>query len=371
MSFEKTDILKFSEVINDSTYIRYKNLEKYDDKVVIIRNIPQYNYKRQILKSHIESFYEKIKNYETIVFDDCEHIWIDSWIELLIMLNEANKNIIITTFSIGIRFYLDKVIPNNKIYFNTIQTIFQNHLYPYASAFYKPISFLRKREYLLKFFSYNRTPQRDYVVDFLLKNNLIDGNNISFHNFPFETLDDELDLKTANHSYCFYEADEMLENVDFKSLNNLRIIPKSENFNIENQTKQIENNSDASFNSYFEIITEAQIPFSKDPMNSLHYTYSITKRTLIPILFGNVFHIMPECKLFEDELTNAGFQLFFKNDEDFLNNLNEDFYFNSETQYKIHHNHNLLNELYTGRSEYEIFILQKIEQIYNIKFDTK
>ncbi len=34
MSFERTDILKFSEVINNDTYIRYKNLEKFDNKVV-------------------------------------------------------------------------------------------------------------------------------------------------------------------------------------------------------------------------------------------------------------------------------------------------------------------------------------------------
>jgi hypothetical protein len=368
MSFEGTKILKFSEVINNDSSVRYKNLEKFDDKVAIIQNIPQYDYRRQILKSHIESFYEKIKNYETIIFDNCEHIWIDSWIELLIMLNKTNKNIILTTFSIGIRFYLDKVIPNNKIHFNTIHTLFQNHIHPYTNIFYKHMGFLKKRKYLLKFFSYNRTPHRDYVIDFLLKNNLTEGNNISFHNFPFETLNDVLDLKSANFSYRFYESDKILENVDFKVLNNLRIIPKIENFNIENQTKQIEKNSDASLNSYFEIITEAQMPFSKDPTNSLYYTYSITKRTLIPLLFGNVFHIMPECKLFEDELTNAGFQLFFKNDEDFLNNLNEDFYFNSETQYKIQHNHNLLNELYGEVSGCDMFILQKIEEIYQTKY---
>ena len=111
-------------------------------------------------------------------------------------------------------------------------------------------------------------------------------------------------------------------------------------------TEQTKKNFDASYDSYFEIISEAQMPISNDPLNSLHYTYSITRRTLTPILFGNVFHIMPNSKSFEDELTSVGFQLFFKDNEDFLNNLNEDFYFKEETQFKIKHNHRLLSKIY-------------------------
>ena len=369
MSFEQCEIIKFSDAIKADTNVPYKNLEQFDDKVVIVRKLPQVSYKNPILREDIDPFFEKIKHYEVVVFDDCEHIWIDSWIEILVMLNDIGKTIILTTFSIGIRHYIDKVIPNNKIHYNSIETLLYHQLQAYDTLLNKELDFSKKRKYLLKFFSYTRNPQRDYVFDFLIKNKLIEGNNLSFHNHPFETLGDELDLKSINQSYCFDEADELLKNVDFKSLNNLRIIPSSENFNIQNQSIQTERNFDASSNSYFEIISEAQMPMSKDLTNSLHYTYSITRRTSTPILFGSVFHIMPNSKLFEDELINAGFELFFKDDDDFLNNLNEEFYFKPETQYKIKHNYNLLNKIYNNRIGEASPILTKIEEIYSIKFE--
>ena len=39
------------------------------------------------------------------------------------MLNDIGKTIVLTTFSIGIRHYIDKVIPNNKIHYNSIETL--------------------------------------------------------------------------------------------------------------------------------------------------------------------------------------------------------------------------------------------------------
>lgn len=372
MSFEPVKILKFSEAILESSNITYINLEEFDDRVIVLRNIPQLEYKRKLLQEDIEPFFEKIKKYEVIVFDDCEHIWIDSWIDLLKMLNDANKIIIMTTFSIGIRYYLDKIMPNNKIHYNSIQKLAFDHLQPYQSLLLNKLDLSKKRKYLLKCFSYNRSPHRDYVFDFLIKRGLIDGNNISFHNHPFEELSDDLNLNSVNQSYCFDEVKDLLKDVDLKRLNNLRIIPESENFNIQHQGKQTENNFEASYNSYFEIITESQVPISNDPLNSLHYTYSISRRTLTPILFGNIFHIMPSSKLYEQELIDAGFQLFFKDDEDFLTNLNEDFYFNQTTQDKIKHNYMLLSTIiyeYNRKHKFESFILQKIEEIYSIKFE--
>jgi hypothetical protein len=369
MSFEQCEIIKFSDVIKADTNVPYKNLEQFDDRVVIIRKLPQVSYKKPILQEDIDPFFEKIKHYELIVFDDCEHIWIDSWIQIIIMLNDIGKTMMFTTFSIGIRHYIDKVIPNNKIYYNSIESLLYYQLQAHDNLLNKQTDFLKERKYLLKLFSHTRNPQRDYVFDFLIKNKLIEGNNLSFHNHPFKTLSDELDLKSINQSYCFDEADELLKNIDFKSLNNLKIIPSSENFNIENQTIQVEKNFDASSNSYFEIISEAQMPMSKDPTNSLYYTYSITRRTSAPILFGSVFHIMPDSKLFENELTNAGFELFFKDDDDFLNNLNEEFYFKPETQYKIKHNYDLLNKIYQNHIGQRLPILTKIEEIYSIKFE--
>lgn len=373
MSLEFVKILKFSETILESSSFTYINLEEFDDRVIILKNVPQLEYKKKLsILEDIEPFFEKIKKYEVIVFDDCEHIWIDSWIDLLKILNDNNKTIIITSFSIGIRHYINNIIPNNKIHFNSFAKVAYDYLQPYENLILYKLDLLKKRKFLLKFFSYNRNPQRDYVFDFLIKNKLIEGNNLSFHNYPFEELKDELDLEYANLSYCFDEVNDLLKDVDLKALNNLRIIPDSETFNIQNQGEQTEKNYDASYNSYFEIISEAQMPFSNDPSNSLHYTYSITRRTLAPILFGNVFHIMPNSKLFEQELIDVGFQLFFKDDEDFLNNLNEDFYFKETTQNKIKHNFKLLRTIiydYNKKHKLDSFIIQKIEEIYSIKFE--
>lgn len=370
MGFESVKILKFSETILQNYNLNHINLKQFDDKVVLLKNIPQLEYKHKLLKESTQVFFEKIKKYEVIVFDDCEHIWVDSWVDLLKMLNDSNKIIIITSFTIGIRHYLDKIMPNNRIHYNSIQKLAFDNLQPYQNLLLHKLDLSKKRKYLLKCFSYNRSPHRDYVFDFLIKNELISGNNISFHNHPFEELSDDLNLVDVNQSYRFDEVNDFLKDVDLKRLNNLRIIPESESFNIQNQEKQTESNFEASYNSYFEIITEAQVPISNDPLNSLHYTYSITRRTFTPILFGSVFHIMPNSKLYEQELINAGFELFFKDDKDFLSNLNEEFYFNKNTQDKINHNRNLIKEFcmqhMDRKGKHTNFIIEKLEELFSV-----
>ena len=77
MSFEPCDIIKFSEAIKSDTNISYKNIEEFDSKIVIVRKVPQIEYKKAILREDIDPFFEKIKDYEVIVFDDCEHICIN------------------------------------------------------------------------------------------------------------------------------------------------------------------------------------------------------------------------------------------------------------------------------------------------------
>lgn len=368
--FNMYETIKFSDTINTiGLDIHYSNFKNLDDRVIVIRSFIQTPEKIYIPKSYLHSFFEKIKNYEVIIVDNPEHFWVDNWIELLKLLNDNNKIVIVDTFSIGLKHYINQIIPNNKILFTPIQKILLDNL----NVFDKNIidenpDFSKKRKHLLKFFSYNRNPQRDYVFNFLINNNLIEGNNLSFHNYPFETLSDDLDLGSSNISYLDNEMVEFLKDIDFKKLNNLRIIPKSENFNIEEQIKQTKNNAEASNNSYFEIICEAQMPISKDIANPRYYTYSISKRTLTPILFGNAFHIMPNSKAFEDELTMAGFITFFKNDNDFLNNLNEEFYFEKETQKIIKQNYEVLYKIYKNKQIKPIsFIFEKLMEIYSIK----
>ncbi|MBM5787968.1 MAG: hypothetical protein FJ375_04525 [Pelagibacterales bacterium] len=351
---------KFSEI--DCIFGKYSNSKLLDNKIIVLHKMPYYIDNKKITDKDINFILDKIKNYEIVIIEDAEHIWIDGWFELLNQLNQLNKVIFFQTFTIGVKHYIDKKLPNNNIFFNTIKNILKDYYVQFPS---KKINITDKRKFLLKHFSYNRTPHRDYVTDFLIKNNLIENNNITFHNYPFDELADVLNLNKVNHSYYF--SNMLLSNVDLKKLNNLRIIPESEKFDIKDTLKQFENGKIASTNSYFEIVSEAQMPFSNDPESYLHFTFSITRRFFNPIFYGNVFHIMPNSIIFENDLKNIGIELFFKNNEDFLDNLNEDFYFDKQTQLKLKHNFHLL-ETFSNESKKYPFYLEQIERIFSVKF---
>jgi len=359
----ESKIIEFSKFI-EMDFPFFRNFKKINDKVIVLQGVGLAPHKGKIPDNQINQFFEKIKNYEVIILSDSEQIWIDNWLYFLKLLVDNNKIIIMTTFTIGIKNYIDTLFPNNKIYFNTLESLLGRCLKDFD--FNKKPDFSKNRKYLLKFFSYNRSPYRDYVFDFLIKNNLIDGNNLSFHNYPFTELKDMLDLQFYNSAYHLDNTKNLLKNVDLKKLNNLRIIPQSENFDIQNQYEQFNKNTIASEESYFEIISEAQMPSSKEPTDSFYYTYSITKRTTTPIFSGNVFHIMPESKFFNDELKSIGIKFYFENDFDFLKNLNQDFYFDKNTQNLLKENYEVFYSIHKKHDEQKNFIFDTLNKIYPI-----
>jgi hypothetical protein len=229
-----------------------------------------------------------------------------------------------------------------------------------------------KRKYLLKAFSFNRSPHRDYIMDVLLKRNLVDGNNISFHNYPFDVVNEKITyskLLNSNNAYNTKDAFNLYNTLDYDLLNSLKIVPESENFDIMNQPEHTKKNSLASLNSYFEILSEAQMPMSYDIESMHHYSYCITKRTVTPMYYGNIFHIMPFSKLMIDDLNKSDLCTFFNSDEEFFDNLNEDFFFNNVD--KLNHNHNRIKEYYIEHIEkkgkHKNFVISKLEEIYSVE----
>lgn len=330
-----------------------------NDKVIILRKMPSFCFDSKMNAVQITKAMREIQNYEVIIITDAEQIYLNGWFDFLKLINDSGKFIILETFTVGIKHYLNKKIPNNNILLMNIDDLLSTHIERHFESAIELFNTQNKRQFLLKHFSYNRNPHRDYITDFLLKRNLVNNNNITFHNFPKNTPN----LKEKNIAYCYSEAENLLKDVDLESLNNLQIIPESENFYIENQNLQSQKLIKANSNTYFEIISEAQMPLSDDPDNFFHYTYSITKRTLFPLLFGNVFHYMPNSIILQDDLKNFGIEMFFKNDNDFLNNLNEEFYFDKNTQYKLLHNFELIKSVYENRKN-EMFTIRKLKEIF-------
>lgn len=359
LHYSAAELLKFSEV---DVISNFSNGDILDDKVIAIKGMPFYEKGTKITTKEINYIINAIHKYEVVIILDPEHIYMHGWIDLIKVLHDLDKLIIFQTFSTGIKHFLDRKIPNNKIIVNTVENLlywfFQNN-----NGVVHNFDISKKRKFLLKHFSYNRNPQRDYITDFLLKNNLVENNNISFHNHP----DNKARLREKNIAYACVESENILKNVDMEKLETLKIIPDTENFNIENQNLQINKILEANTNSYFEILSEAQTPMSDDPENCYYYTYSTTARTLNPILYGNVFHIMTDSKLYETELKKIGFQLFFENNDDFINSLSEQFYFDRITQFKLLNNFEVLRSI-NSKNIKRPFYIEKLEQIYSIKF---
>ena len=355
-------------------------LDMLDDRVIFVENIDCLIDNQKMKPDFVENFYDKTKNYECIVINQYEHIYVDGFMKVLERYYQDGKIVIFNTFTSGIKHFFDKKFPNNKFYVKTIIDNIKAHIVPIIDlqttinqTDFK-INTTDKRKYLLKAFSFNRSPHRDYIMDILLKKDLVRENNISFHNHPFDIKNEEITyskLMQCNNAYNTLEAFELYKSLDYTTLNTISVIPETENFDIHNQPKHTKQNSLASANSYFEILSEAQMPMSSNVENSQYYTYCATKRTLTPMYYGNIFHIMPFSKLMVDDFNESDLCTFFDSDEEFFNNLNEDFFFKNENIEKLNHNHNRIKEYYmehiNKNGKHKPFVISKIEELFSIE----
>ena len=77
------------------------------------------------------------------------------------------------------------------------------------------------------------------------------------------------------------------------------------------------------------------MPYSNDPENIWYYHASFSAKSIWPLYFKNVFYHAPNCKIFNEALEELGFKTFFVNDSQFLQAMNEDYYYNHEVQEKL------------------------------------
>jgi hypothetical protein len=366
-----------------SEYIDSPNLsllDILDDKVIFVENIPSLIDNKKMNADLTDAFYNKTKPYECIVIYQYEHIYVDAFMDILERYYIDKKIVIFNTFTSGIKHYFDIKFPNNKFYVKSVIDNIKAHMHPLVHLQESinqrdfKINTTDKRKYLLKAFSFNRSPHRDYVMDVLLKRNLVVGNNISFHNYPFDVENEKITydkLKNRNNAYNTKEAFKLYNTLDYNLLNSIKIVPESENFDIMNQPEHTKRNSLASVNSYFEILSEAQMPMSDDIESMHHYSYCITKRTVTPMYYGNIFHIMPFSKLMVDDFNKSDLCTFFNSDEEFFNNLHEDFFFKKESIEKLNHNHNRIKEYYIeyiGKNgNHKPFVISKIEELFSVE----
>ena len=80
---------------------------------------------------------------------------------------------------------------------------------------------------------------------------------------------------------------------------------------------------------------------------------------------------MPYSKLMVDDFNKSDLCTFFDSDEEFFNNLNEDFFFKNENIEKLNHNHNRIKEYYMGHinknGKHKPFVISKIEELFSIE----
>jgi hypothetical protein len=202
----------------------------------------------------------------------------------------------------------------------------------------------------LLFLNYNRKVNRDYIICKLKeKNELFNNENyISFHNYDF-----------CNDEYKLLHDEYIIENnIDVEYLKNLKIIPDA--VNVDNQLITQQNSFELYSRSKFNIICEPFFGYSKDKNSFNYYNHLITKKTILPLLFKNVFFIHEYNSLLSDCLKEIGFEMFFNNLDDFLNNMNDDYLELESTKNKLFNNQNLAKTLIINEKKKFSETLKKI-----------
>lgn len=202
----------------------------------------------------------------------------------------------------------------------------------------------------LLFLNYNRKVNRDYIICKLKeKNELFNNENyISFHNYD-----------PRNEKYNLLHNEYNIENnIDTEYLKNLKIIPNK--IKVDSQFTTQRDSFDLYSRSKFNIICEPFFGYSKDKNSFNYYNHLITKKTILPLLFKNVFFIHEYNSLLSDCLKEIGFEMFFNNLDDFLNNMNDDYLELESTKNKLFNNQNLTETLIINEKKKFSETLKKI-----------
>jgi hypothetical protein len=191
----------------------------------------------------------------------------------------------------------------------------------------------------LLFLSYNRRPNRDFIICNLHKNNKLydDTNYISFYNYKSDQYEN-------NYRQCLIDLE-----VDLDFLKNLNLIP-NKNTNIDEQIKTQLESYQLYSKSKFNIISESVFGYGSDDTEYDFYNFILTKKTILPLLYKNVFFVHEYNNLFSNELKTLGFKLFFNSLSEFFNNNTDEYYYSEYAQEIINHNYNLVINLLSKNS---------------------
>lgn len=273
--------------------------------------------------------YEKFSNYENVLFSYPEEFFnyatlpqIEDWIL-------AGKNIYFKTFTWGFVEYLQNRF-GEQIKGFSIKELFKFAFHHIPKTNLEP----NNKKILLNWLCARRTPARDYVYKkIILDNNLHlnDKNFITFHNLAYNSYEIYSEQTVKNYINNF-ELD--IKNFDTIGSKEEKQFVFGEQHKQQNRVNEIYNNS------MFNIITEPSHPYSNDVSDIWSYCCCLTRRTTYPLFRKNVFYIPKYSEKYNQCLKDLGFEIFFENEDEFLKNLNEDFYYNKETQEKLEYNYN-------------------------------
>lgn len=276
--------------------------------------------------------------------------------DILVLLDILAKNgvkVQLLTFCLALKNYFDTKYPNHKIELPNIEAA--NHFHYTASSWKELLSPLSgDRKYDLIYFNASRKPFRDKVNTFLEDNNLIENNLVSIRSNS--TLTKEEQIFGIKEIYRDYHTEKCFLDYTYERYEGYKNIHKSQE-NITpwgDQESQDYAQYEAHLNSKFNILCEAIYPYENSDYEIMKYMTSVSKRTMYPILFENVFHIYPKNKPLEEWLVTNGFQLFFENDEDFLKNLNDEFYYREDIQSKLKSNSKLMRSFFINLAYHKI-----------------
>lgn len=307
----------------------------YDDikKIYISEQIIYFDYIKNNYKLLVILFQEDFFYNENV------HNIIDYCIKIDLPLFVFSKNPTLSNF---FKYKFD----NNKLYSVLPQMLFLN-----SGNILQKINNTEKTIKLL-FLNWNRKPNRDYIILKLKnKNELFNKDNyISFHNIhPLNS-----DKKYGPLESKFIE--EMEIDIDF--LKNFKLEPESVDLDnqYETQNKAIELYSLSKFN----IICEPFFGYNNDINSYDYYNYIITNKTILPLVYRNVFFVHEYNTLLSTTLKNIGFELFFDNLDDFLNNMDEEYLNLNSTIDKLNHNQSLAIKLVNNEKKEFYYKLKEL-----------
>jgi hypothetical protein len=194
-----------------------------------------------------------------------------------------------------------------------------------------------KRDLKLLFLNFNRKINRDWIISYLNKKNELFNNSnfisyLNHHTFPEEKY------------YNLYNEYALKNNIDFEWLKSLKLIPQE--VDVHSQAITQTNAQILHLRSKFNIIAEPFFGLSDDVNNFEYYNHTLSRKTIYPIYYRNVIYVHGYNTLLKNTLQELGFETFFDNLDDFISNMNDEFYYSKETQEKLNKNEKLIYEYF-------------------------